>query len=64
MGCGTAARCLRLRSYGVSPEAKFHRGVISDAGREALPLGDRLFALPVEALWRLGARPNAPSLVG
>lgn len=43
---------------------KFHRGVILYAGREALPLGDRLFALPVEALWRLGARPNAPSLAG
>ncbi len=41
---------------------KFHRGVILYAGREALPLGDRLFALPVEALWRLGARPNAPPL--
>jgi len=35
--------------------ARFHRGVVLHAGSETLPFGDRLFAMPVDAIWRLGA---------
>ncbi|PZA07726.1 MULTISPECIES: ATP-binding protein [unclassified Meiothermus] len=32
---------------------RFHRGVVLYLGREAVPFGPRLHALPLEALWRL-----------
>jgi hypothetical protein len=35
---------------------RFHRGVVLYTGRETLPLGSNLWALPVNALWELGAR--------
>lgn len=38
----------------VAPE-KFHRGVVLYTGREALPFGKQLHALPLSALWRMGA---------
>ncbi|MFQ5740443.1 MAG: ATP-binding protein, partial [Acidobacteriota bacterium] len=34
---------------------RFYRGVVLYAGREALPFGKRLHAIPISALWRLGA---------
>jgi len=34
---------------------RFHRGVVLYAGRQALPFGHGLHALPISALWRLGA---------
>lgn len=34
---------------------RFVRGVILYAGAEALPFGPRMHALPIDALWRLGA---------
>ena len=37
----------------------FHRGIVLYTGREALPFGERYFALPISALWELGARSNA-----
>ena len=36
---------------------RFHRGVVLYTGREALPFGPGLWALPVSALWQLGAQP-------
>jgi predicted AAA+ superfamily ATPase len=36
---------------------RFHRGVVLYTGREALPFGSDLWALPVNALWQLGAHP-------
>ncbi len=34
---------------------RFHRGVVLYAGRESLPFGPRFHAIPIDALWRLGA---------
>lgn len=34
---------------------RFHRGVILYTGREAIPFSPRLHALPISALWQLGA---------
>jgi predicted AAA+ superfamily ATPase len=36
---------------------RFHRGVVLYTGREALPFGPDLWALPMSALWQLGAQP-------
>jgi predicted AAA+ superfamily ATPase len=36
---------------------RFHRGVVLYTGRETLPFGPDLWALPVSALWQLGAPP-------
>jgi hypothetical protein len=49
-----------LRSFAEATGKRFHRGVLLYAGAEAVPFGPRLHALPVSALWRLGARPHAP----
>jgi predicted AAA+ superfamily ATPase len=35
--------------------ARFVRGVLLHTGTQTLPFGDRLTAMPVDALWRLGA---------
>lgn len=35
---------------------RFHRGVVLYAGGEALPFGRDLWALPVSAVWRVGAK--------
>jgi len=34
---------------------RFVRGVVLYGGNQAIPLGDRIFALPVSALWTLGS---------
>jgi predicted AAA+ superfamily ATPase len=36
---------------------RFRRGVVLYAGREAVPFGSDLWALPMSALWQLGAQP-------
>ncbi|MBI4541940.1 MAG: ATP-binding protein [Gemmatimonadetes bacterium] len=36
---------------------RFHRGIVLYTGRETLPFGSDLWALPVSALWQLGPRP-------
>lgn len=36
---------------------RFYRGVVLYTGRETLPFGSNLWALPVSALWQLGAQP-------
>jgi predicted AAA+ superfamily ATPase len=38
--------------------ARFVRGVVLHTGEDVVPFGDRLWAMPVDALWRLGARPQ------
>lgn len=38
---------------------RFVRGVLLYIGEHTLPFGDRLLAMPVDALWRLGATPHA-----
>jgi predicted AAA+ superfamily ATPase len=32
---------------------RFHRGIVLYTGTEALPFGDKLYALPISALWQL-----------
>jgi predicted AAA+ superfamily ATPase len=36
---------------------RFVRGVLLYSGEQTLPLGDRIWAMPVDALWRWGATP-------
>jgi predicted AAA+ superfamily ATPase len=38
---------------------RFYRGVVLYTGRETLPFGPDLWALPVSALWELGVSPSA-----
>ncbi len=38
---------------------KFIRGVVLYTGEHVLPAGERIWAMPMDALWRWGARPNA-----
>lgn len=45
---------LRLLADAVGP--KFHRGVVLYTGREVVPFGPRLFAVPIEGLWEWGAK--------
>lgn len=56
-----AASTIRDRDFaglralaGMLPE-RFHRGVVLYTGRESVPFAPNLHALPVSALWRLGA---------
>ena len=35
--------------------SRFHRGVVIYTGAEPLPFGNRLFAVPISALWEMGA---------
>lgn len=44
-----------LRALGDAAGARFLRGVVLYGGAEPVAFGPRLLALPIEALWRLGA---------
>lgn len=46
-----------LRALEEATLRRFRRGVVLYTGSEVVPFGSRLFAVPVEALWRWGARP-------
>ena len=39
---------------------RFLRGIVLYTGKEMIPFGDKLVAMPVSALWQLGARKNTP----
>jgi predicted AAA+ superfamily ATPase len=41
-----------LRALAADAGERFHRGIVLHRGREVVPFGPGLFALPVEALWR------------
>jgi len=45
-----------LRALADIAGARFHRGVVLYTGRERLAFGPRLHALPIPALWSLGAK--------
>ncbi len=45
-----------LRALAADIGSRFQRGVVMYTGRESLPFGPRLQALPVDALWRLAAQ--------
>lgn len=47
-----------LRVLAQTAGPRFHRGVLLYAGVEIIPLGPKLHALPVSALWQLGATPH------
>ena len=44
-----------LEALAAEAGKRFVRGVILHAGREAVPFGRNLYALPLDALWRLGS---------
>jgi uncharacterized protein len=45
-----------LRSFAATVGQRFHRGIVLHTGKTAAPMGDGMWALPVDALWRLGGR--------
>ena len=50
------ARDLRgLRALAEATGDRFVRGIVLYAGRETVPFGERLFALPLASLWQWGA---------
>ena len=48
-----------LRAFAANVGTRFHRGVVLHTGRSMVSMGSGFWAMPVEALWRLGA-PLAP----
>ena len=48
-----------LRAFAANVGARFHRGVVLHTGRSMVSMGSGFWAMPVEALWRLGA-PSTP----
>jgi predicted AAA+ superfamily ATPase len=46
-----------LRVLAEAAGERFHRGVLLYTGVESLPFGKQMYALPITALWRLGAEP-------
>lgn len=46
-----------LRILAEAAGHRFHRGVLLYTGVESLPFGKQMHALPITALWRLGAEP-------
>jgi len=55
----TSADFKGLRALALAAGRRFHRGIVLYTGTEVVPFGQRLHAVPVEALWRWGARPAA-----
>ncbi len=47
-----------LEAFRQAAGDRFHRGVILYAGQQLLPFGERTWAMPMDALWRLGAGPQ------
>jgi len=45
-----------LRALEEVARKRFHRGILLYSGSETLPFGPRFLALPIDALWRLGAQ--------
>lgn len=48
-----------LRLLADATRKRFHRGILLYTGPEVLPFGPNLYAMPVSALWRLGAQKTA-----
>lgn len=42
-----------LRAFAESVGSRFHRGIVLHTGTVAMPMGDGLWALPIDALWRM-----------
>jgi hypothetical protein len=43
-----------LKALAIEAKGQYVRGVVLYTGRETLPFGENLLALPVSALWRMG----------
>lgn len=56
----TAGDFKGLRFLSDAVEKRFLRGIVLYMGKEMIPFGDKLVAMPISALWQLGARKNAP----
>ncbi len=41
-----------LRHLAAHAEARFHQGVVFYTGKDAMPFGERMTAVPIDALWR------------
>lgn len=52
----SAADFKGLRALAEVAGRRFRRGIVLYTGGEIVPFGDKLFALPVDALWRWGAQ--------
>jgi hypothetical protein len=60
----TGADFKGLRALAEVAGRRFRRGVVLYTGGEAVPFGERLYAVPVEALWRWGAQRRRAEKVG
>jgi predicted AAA+ superfamily ATPase len=47
-----------LRALAQSAGKRFHRGVVLHQGKSTVPLGQSMWAMPIEGLWRVGAQAN------
>jgi predicted AAA+ superfamily ATPase len=45
-----------LHAFRATVGHRFHRGILLHAGQDTVPLGDGIWAMPVEALWRTLAK--------
>jgi uncharacterized protein len=52
----TAGDFKGLRAFAANVGQRFHRGVVLHTGHATVPMGDRLWAMPIDALWRLTVR--------
>ena len=53
----TSADFAGLRALATASREKFVRGIVLYTGEDVIPFGPRLHAMPIDALWRWGARP-------
>ena len=44
-----------LQSLAEATKRRFHRGIVLYAGRQTLPFGSGMFAMPISSLWEAGA---------
>lgn len=57
----TSADFKGLRALAQVAGSRFHRGIVLYTGKEVVPFGPRLHAVPIDALWRWGATPTTVS---
>ncbi|MBM3147249.1 MAG: ATP-binding protein [Actinobacteria bacterium] len=50
-----------LRGFAGALGPRFHRGILLHMGPTAAPMGEGLWALPIDALWRLRQIPSPPA---
>lgn len=60
-GAVTSADFRGLRALAESTGERFVRGIVLYAGDDIVPFGPKLHAVPIDALWRWGARRASPA---